>query len=74
MSLTARAADAASPASVGHINSVGREHDDVDKCIGMIIVGEKRTEYTVNKTSCKDLVIGCATFTLQEAAGETAVR
>ena len=36
--------------SVGHVLAVGREHDDVDKRIGMIVVGEKRTEYAVDKT------------------------
>ncbi len=40
----------------------------------MVIVREKWAEHTVNQTRCQDLVVACAAFTLEEAAGETSVR
>ena len=38
----------------------------------MVIVGEKGTEHAVHQAGCKDFIVACASFALEEAAGETA--
>ena len=57
---------------IRHINSITREKNDVYKSIGVIIVGEQRTQHAVNETRCEDFVITCTAFTFSEATGETA--
>ena len=57
---------------VGHVDAVARVHGDVDKCVGVIVVREQRTQNTVNQTRGQDFVVVGAAFALQEAAGETA--
>lgn len=55
---------------VRHVYAVGREHDDVDERVGVVIVGEKGTQYAVHEARGQNFVIVGAAFAFEEAAGE----
>ena len=55
---------------VRHVYAVGREHNDVDERVGVVIVGEKGTQYAVHEARGQNFVIVGAAFAFEEAAGE----
>ena len=56
---------------IGHINAIRREKDDVDKRVGVVVVGEQRAQNPIDKTRREDFIIRGATFALLETARET---
>ena len=56
---------------VGHVDTVGGIEGYVDESVSVVIVGEERTEHAVNEACGQDFVVRCASFTFEEAAGET---
>ena len=57
---------------IGHVYAVAREHYHVHESFGVIVVGEQRTQHTVNQTRCENFVVRSTSFTLGEAARESA--
>ncbi len=42
---------------VGHVVAVGREHDYLHEGVGMVVIGEKRTQHAVDQTGGEHLVV-----------------
>ena len=56
---------------VGHIDAVGREQDDVDVHLRVIIVREEGAQYAVHQARSQDLVVRGLTLSARKATGET---
>ena len=48
--------------TVGSVNAIGGEKDDIYKSVGVIIVGEQGTQHAVDQTGRKDFIVAGAAF------------
>ena len=58
--------------AVGGIDAVGGVEGNIHEGVGVVVVGEERTEHAVDKTRCEDFIVAGAAFAFEETAGETA--